>query len=409
MVKVINRQALIAERAENKETAPVNVFAGTMRDNLRMTSPQLVQFPVENATRDTALVSAKGRWENSEGYAKLWQEIGERQHRIVNAAQAPAAADLAALISKVFIDITKRQMATGDYTSRVATEMTDLNFPQLVPLREIYPYRAKFQTISGANDSVPLVEQALGEEDSLSLTIKAAGWKTSLANLVYNTLHDLQKVTEAIAMADEDERNRATLGAIVGATYVASQKQAADNTANSSYDYKMYETFRKAIKLLRGLKDYRTERSIGVPSMSILCNSANTWDIERVIRGQLTVGGTTGTLTSQNLQGLPISEIIEYDQGNNNGFTWGKEVLSSPGVTAGKCYLFVPREYFWVANKRPLTLEIGAGSVLQLSQEERAWYRIQGEFSKVFFGSSYAGTGLGASYGAVVEISLPSA
>jgi hypothetical protein len=407
MVKVINKQTLIAERVQNKETHPVNIFAGTKEQNLSGSKPQLLKFPVENTARETALVSAKGQWLNSDGYAKLWQEIGERQHRIVNAAQPPAASELADLISKVFIDITKRQQATGDFTSRVATELTNLEFPELIPLRDIYPYRAKFQTISGANDSVPLVEQALGGTDSVTLTIKAAGWKTSLKNLVYNSLHDLQKVNEAIVMGDEDERNAATLGVIVGATYVASQQQAADATAGASFDYKMYETLRKGLKKLRGLKDYRTSREIAVPSISVLCNSANTWDIERVIRGQLTVGGTNGTITSQNLQALPIGEIIEYDQGNNNGFPLGKETLSYPGVTAGKCYLFVPREYFWVANKRPLTMEVGMGSVLQLSQEERAWYRIQGEFTKLFLGSSFPATSLGASFGAVIECTLP--
>jgi len=81
--------------------------------------------------------------------------------------------------------------------------------------------------------------------------------------------------------------------------------------------------------------------------------------------------------------------------------------LSFPGVTAGKAYLFVPREYFWVLNKRPLTMETSRGSALQLSTEERAWYRVQSEFSKIFFGSSYPGTSLGAGYGAIVEVTLP--
>jgi hypothetical protein len=169
----------------------------------------------------------------------------------------------------------------------------------------------------------------------------------------------------------------------------------------------MYNTHRKAIKKLRGLKDPLTDRPIAVPSIAILCNSQNTWDIERVIRGQLMSGGGNGLISTNNMTGLPIAQIIEYDQGITNGFSWGKKELSYPGVTAGKCYVFVPRTYGWVLNKRPLTLETGPGNVLQFSKEERAWYNVQTEFDRLLLGSSYAGTSLGAGYGAIIEVTLP--
>ena len=169
----------------------------------------------------------------------------------------------------------------------------------------------------------------------------------------------------------------------------------------------MYNTIRKGIKKLRGLKDPQTGRKIVAGQISILDNSVNTWDLQRVIGGQLTTGGANGTLTTQNLQALPIQNIIEYDQGITDGKTYGKDTLDFPGVTAGKCYLFVPLEYAFVVNKRPLTLETGKGSVLELSTEERAWYRVYAPYLKDFLGSSYAGTALGASFGAILEVTLP--
>ena len=120
--------------------------------------------------------------------------------------------------------------------------------------------------------------------------------------MLYNTLHTLEKVNRAVVAADTDARNARTVGVIVGATYVASQKQAADNTANATYDAKMYNTMRKAIKLIRGLKDPLTKSKIAVPSLSLLVNSADSWDIERVINGQL--GSGNGTVGGSNLASL---------------------------------------------------------------------------------------------------------
>ena len=399
MVKVINREALIEKRVKSNFATEAMVFSGSADQNLKDSKPVVYG--------DKILVPMKnGNWENSEGKIRLWNEIGEL-HKKINAAQAPSDEALTALLGKIFIDITRRAQEAPDLTSLIATEDTNLEFSETINMREIWPYRGKFKTISGSNDSVPLIEQALGEVDTVNMEIVALGWKDSLKNLLFNRLHSIEKVLQSVVSADTDYRNSKTVGVIVGATYVASQKQAADATEGATYDVKMYNTFRKAIKKIMGLKDIRTNRNIAVPSLAVLCNSADTWSIERVINGQLQSAGTGGALNSLNTSALPIAQIIEYNQGINDGFTWGKETLSFPGVTAGKCYLFVPREYFWVMNKRPLVMETGRGSVLQLSTEERAWYRAMTEYHKIFLGSSYPATTVGPGYGAVIEISLP--
>ena len=411
MPKIINRETLLEQRLKNEHTTPMAVFAGDARANLAAKAPQIfVQADVKLTNAD---------YENSAGHRKLWNEIGELQHRAKNmpeeelikkaqnAAQAPGASVLEDLLGKIFIDITRRAQEAGDLTSVIAKEETNLAYAENVNLRDILPYRGEFGVISGANDSVELIEQATGSTETVAHVIRGLGWKTTLANLLYNELHSLSKVNQAVADAFTDMRNSRTIGQIVAATYVASQQQAADTTAGATFDAKMYNTIRKAIKKLRALKDPLTERPIAVPSIAILCNSANTWDIERVIRGQLMSGGGNGLISTSNMTGLPIAQIIEYDQGITNGFTWGKKPLSFPGVTAGKCYLFVPRTYGWVLNKRPLTLETGPGNVLQFSKEERAWYNVQTEFDRLLFGSSYAGTSLGAGYGAIIEVELP--
>lgn len=362
---------------------------------------------------NTALAFRGNRFANLRGGSELAQrfelesnieELERLRYKIANAATAPSQADLEAFFGRFFLDVTRQVAKGGDLTALFAREETNLDFPELVYLRNLLPFRGAMGQVSGENDAVPLIEQNTGEVDSVPMVIKAVGWKDSLKNMVFNRFFDLGKVIEAARDADVDDRNDAIIGEIVRATFVASQKQAADATTDATLDEKTYKTIQAAVKKLRGLKDIQTHRKIAVPSINILCNSVDTWQIERVIRGQLgdNGGGARGNIVAA----LPVNAIVEYDHGINDGFTVGKKTLSYPGVTAGKCYLYVPG-YAIVPNKRPLTMETGTGSVLELSTEERAWYRIYGTYLKALMGSSYAGTTLGAGYGAIVEVTLP--
>lgn len=400
-LNVFDQDGLKEYRLKQKTATNVAIFSGNAAEN--------VKEKTEIIGKELIVPMTNTAWEGSEGYVQLWGEIKDlqdkaRKEMAVNANQAPSATTLEALLQKVIIDITRRRQESGDLTSLVATEITDFDFPEVITLRELYDYVGEMQEISGSNDSVPLIEQQLGTTDTLTMKILAIGWKDSLKNLLFNKLRDIEKANKAAVNAYVDKRNAATIGTIVSATYHASQKQAADATVGATFDALMYNTLRKGIKKVRTLKDPQTKLPIAVPSLTLLCNSADRWDIERVINGQL--GSGNGTITGQNMASLPIDTIIEYDHGILDGKTWGKKKLSYPGVTQGKAYLFVPREAFWVAVKRPLTMETGRGSVLQLSTEEKAWYGVQGEHYKQFLGSSYPAAGT-TGEGFIVEITFP--
>lgn len=386
MLKIYNSDNLIAERKAAAKTVHAPLFEGTMHAN---------KAGIQGPTKI---------FSSSKPAGEIVNEMEEIRHSIVsNAAQAPAASAIEAFFGKFYIDVTRRAMEAPDLTSLIAQEATNFEFPETVNLRDVIPFRGKMAVISGSNDDVPLIQQNGGNVDTMSMQIKAVGWKDSMKNMLFNKFFTMDKVVQAAVDADVDARNAATVGLIVGATYVASQQQAAVSTSGLTYDEKVYETVLAAWKKLVALLDPQTGRKISVPRVSILCNSADSWSIANVINGQL----NGNSAKSSNRPALPISSLIEYDQGINHGFTIGKETASFPGVTAGKCYIFVPGVMI-VANKRPLTMETGRGSVLELSTEERAWYRVQGEYAKDFLGSSYPGTALGAGYGAIVEITLPS-
>jgi len=332
-------------------------------------------------------------------------KLEELQRIVSNAESAPATADIEAFFGRFFLDVTRRAQEAGDLTSLIAREETNLSFPKLLYLRDVLPYRGKMEENSGENDGVPLIEAATGELATIALSIQAIGWKGSIANMLWNEWFSMDKVTQAAVDAWTDMRNAKVIGAIVAATFVATQKQAAINTSGLTYDEKVYETLLAGVKVLRGLLDPLTDRKIALSDIRWLGNSADTWPLENVMRGQL--NGNGSGVRSSNRPALPISQIVEYDQGINNGFTIGKKSISLPGVTAGKGYLYVPGVAI-VANKRPLTMETGIGSVLDLSTEERSWYSVQGESLDNLLGSSAATPAGGAAgYGHIVEVTLP--
>jgi hypothetical protein len=407
-VKYLDSQALIDERIRNKETRSANVVDETMTDVFRegyTPKPELVQ----NVQMSTP------KWEGSAAHFDVWNKFHEMRSKLprnkeaLNAAQAPSAATIAGLLGQFFVDVTRRAMESPDLTDKITQEIVNANFPKSVTLEDFLPYRGEFRAISGTGNNVDLIELATGATDTVTLGIKALGWETTLENILFNPIHNLQKVSQAVADAYTDQRNANTVGRIVGATFVASQSQAVVEPPNSSYDVKMYQTLLAGLQTLMKLKDYMTGRQISTaPGIRLLCNSADRWAIERVVNGQLSQV-TNGVFSSQNLSGLPISEILVYDQGITNGFSYKTKTLSFLGVTAGTCYVFVPSTYNWLLTKRGLTQEVGLANPLQTLKESRMWYFSDATYDKYFLGSSYAGSGWGAGYGSIVKITLPDA
>jgi len=397
-VKVINsatvREDAVAGYEKNKNGVMVPVFRGGMESNFNGGKDQMVMLNVKpevaNGDINELAYRAKNEREENAGKAK-------------NAADAPSTAALEAFFGKYYIDLQRQAKEAGDLTSLIANEVTDFNMDKTVTVRDYEPFRGQMKTVSGVNDAVPLLQQNTGNTDTFSLEIKAVGWKDTLDNLLYNKFWSMDKVVQAAADAYTDAKNAATAGVIIGTTYDASQKQAYTAVSGQTADENRYDALLAGYKKLKGLKDIYTKRSIPVPSVSILCNSADTWALEGIIRGQLNENG--GGARGSNRRALPINQIIEYDHGINDGFTIGKELASFPGVTAGKCYLFVPG-VMMIGNKRPLTMETGMGSPLELSTEERAWYGVFGGFYKQFLGTSFVGATCGDGYGYIVEVAL---
>jgi hypothetical protein len=279
-------------------------------------------------------------------------------------------------------------------------------FGKSVRLDEFLDAGAAFEPIYGNNDAVPLLEHKTGATGTVSMDLFAVGDKTSLQDVIFNPLYDIQKVMRAVTRGYVGYRNnRNVLGLMVAKTaaagWDAGQQQAADTTTNATKEELLYNTLVNAYATLLGLTDAQTGQTIAADQVYLAIPYDKQLWFQRTVNGQLNLGGKGKPSNFETLSWL--NAIIPY---RGDTIYAGEKTHSYPGVNSAYAYLFVPKAAYTL-TKRQLTMEQGKGSVLNLSQEERVWYGIQTEYVAEFFGYSHS-TPVGSSgTGMCLEITLP--
>jgi hypothetical protein len=399
---IVTAEKLVADKVKNGTTREAKVIFGNGKD-------QLKNSKIETSDPVLFKVGAPD-WKNSAARYELYSNMKVLQDKMLDAEKnsAPLPSDIMTYLEYLFIDVNRLADEKADYSGNICNVLFRPDATDPTKMRDLIPYVGKEKVITGENDSVPMIEETGANLATVDLSFKAFGHKSSIRNMVFNPFATTQRILEAAATINVDSRNNDVIGTIVGKTYPALQSQAADATG-ATFDQKMYLTIQKALKKLAVLKHPLTGQTLATMGAfaggcKILAHPADAWDIDRVIRGQLMLAGGIAA----NMSALPISEIIPYGGGIMNGLTWGKEVLSLPGVTAGTAYLFLPNALGgFVVDKITQTLEVGSGSVLTLSTEERAWYRVNGVFLDWLLGGAKDNTNSGL--GCIVKITLPAA
>jgi hypothetical protein len=410
MIKIATADSYAEEKVVNGLTREARVIMGNGADNAKSGAPRThkIGYVANGQVVEVDAIPFKvtsRKWKNSEGQFNLYREMNAARERIQNGALAPSATDLAAYYAMLFIDVQRQADELADHSAAIFNVVSRPDAQEVTYLRDLIPYTGKEKIITGAGDSVPLLEENQAQSAAVTLYFKAFGRKDSIRNLVFNPFDQVQRVTEAAAKINVDSRNNDVIGPIVAATYGALHAQAADATSGATYDVLMYNTLRKGLKTLSKLTHPLTNQTMAAlggfsSKVKILCHPGDTWSIQRIASGQL--AGAGGLL--QVATALPFAEIIPYGGGIMNGLTWGKETLSLPGVTQGTCFMFLPNDLGgFVLDKIGQTMEMGSGSVLELSKEERAWYRVNGLFPTWFQGGSATNTGKGC----VIKVTLP--
>ena len=397
MIPVLDGEALHVKMANARHSRKISVFEGGMDYNLA--TEQAATHYVQN------IAVTSPAWKESDKRAGLHDRINSLRAKLKaqeNASQGYNPRDVADLIGAYFIDIVRLSDETPDYTSVLTTVFSRPNMPKDINLRDFLPYTGREQEIRGSNDSVPLIEEAAAEVTLISLAIKAFGHKSSLFNMVFNPFWDVNRLMETVAAIRVDSRNDDVIGKIVRAEYDEKHSQAADETGETR-DLKVYNTVDNALTKLFGLYHPQFDtRKLGTmsPRVYLLLNPMDVRKTRPAISGGLVGAGGI----RQMVNALPIDGVIPYAGGVQDGLPWGKEKLSFPGVKEGEFFLVGVTPYGGMTFvKRDLTLETGTGSALQLSREERAWYRIGVTFMDWLIGH----TAEGKAYGGIAKGVLP--
>ena len=394
LIPVIDSTVLHERMANTRHSRNVSVYQGNAKDNLA-----IEQVPTYY---NQDIVVTSPAWRDSDRRARLHNTIRGLRGRLEtqrNANQGLDPATIAELMGAYFIDIVRLSDEMPDYTGTLTTVFNRPDMPKDINLRDFLPYTGMEREINGSNDSVPLIEEAAAEKVLISLIIRAFGHKNSLYDVVFNPFWDINRLMETAATIRIDSRNDDVIGKIVKATYDAGHTQTPLITADTR-DLRIYETVDAAIdKLYRLYHPQFKLKRLGEmnPKVYLLINPMDRRKVQPIVSGGLVGAGGL----RQMVNALPIDGIIAYAHGIQHGLPWGKvEALNFPGVKEGEFYLVGVTPYGGMTFiKRDLTLETGTGSVLQLSREERAWYRIGVTFMDWLIGH----TEDGKAYGGIIK------
>lgn len=279
--------------------------------------------------------------------------------------------DLYDFVDKTRLDVTRRVLARPVLFPFIYDVQNNPNFTRTMTLQEILPIGIKFNTNSGSDESVTMGDFKTGSTETLTQTIKAAGYTWDLAFELYNVLFEMQRLNDAVARGYAAEVNNDHLAPIITGTYTGAKASGA-SAVGDTWMEKWYHTILDAKRDLRERTDPVTNRQIETTGLVLLCSVADAEDIQWVINGQL-----NSPADSKNLSSIPgISSVIGYD---GDTFDVGDKTYTFSGVSDGTCFLIkpIPRGFI-SAWKRQLTMLVQAqGNILKLERERRAWYYVQ--------------------------------
>jgi hypothetical protein len=397
MARLLDAKGLREFRVENKYSKVDRVYPGDGKFNLANSNMQ----PIADKDGKTGIVAQMDsmEYENSELHASVWNRLSDYRTKLVkNAAMLPD--DWATMTDLIRIDISRRRVQEPDYTDMIGIEVNRPEAGLSITLEEFLEWAAVFEDIGGNNDPLPLMEHKSGATTPLTFDLKGVADKTSLKEILFSSLYDLERRNRAIVRAYTGIRNdRNVLGRMVNATWAASQQVAADATAGATKEELLYNTIVSGLKLLYSLKDPQTKQVINTPDVFLVIPKGTEWAFMRAIGGQLNQGGKGKVGNFEALS--QIGAIIPY---RGDTIYWNKKTVTYTGCPTGKAYLFVPKVANYTIVKRGLTTVVGQGDVTKLEQNATAWY-----FSDVAYNTEFLGAtgGLAAGEGYCVELTLP--
>jgi hypothetical protein len=276
------------------------------------------------------------------------------------------------------IDISISKISKGNMRGAFYNIQNNPDADKIISIDEFFPYGIVFEENTGEGQSVTKGETFLGQTDTMEHLIYAAGFDYTLLAALFDKSLDMQKLSNAVILAEDAKKNDLSLSPIINETYSGAQQTAADTKSGASRQELLYNTLANALDDISQREDPVTGRKIDASDLRILCSPLDARHIETVIGG-FDIQGQDEPKNLGSLAGS-FSQIVAYD---GDVINMRAKTITYSGVTDGTIYIVKPNRYMNISIKRNLTLEVDPQpNVMTLSQEERAWYFVEGQYNE---------------------------
>lgn len=278
------------------------------------------------------------------------------------------------LYDAVRLDLTIRKEARPTVRQFLYTEADMPNASKDVRPTELFPYGFVFEENNGEGESVRQGQNLGGQYDTIPMKIYAAGFTWTLLASLFDNSYDLSRMSEGVALAYSAKKDDLALAPIIGGTYTGAKATAASTVGTNRQELLM-NTLMDAIDDLSDRTDPVTKRKIVGEDLVVLASSKDARHIEHVMSG-------LGNSTPEKYTALnQISKVIAYD---GEVIDLPNKSVTYTGCTSGTVFLIKKNRYFAIPIKRRLTMELDqTPDVSTLSQEQRAWYFVEGMYNTV--------------------------
>ena len=209
------------------------------------------------------------------------------------------------------IDISISKISKGNMRAPFYNIQNNPDADKIISIDEFFPYGIVFEENTGEGQSVTKGETFLGQTDTLEHLIYAAGFDYTLLAALFDKSLDMQKLSNAVTLAEDALKNDLSLTPILGGTYTGVKATGADAKSGASRQELLYNTLANALDDISEREDPITGRKLDASDLRILCSPLDARHIETVIGG-FDIQGQDEPKNLGSLTGS-FSSIVAYD------------------------------------------------------------------------------------------------
>lgn len=256
------------------------------------------------------------------------------------------------IIQKSVIDLELGREAVPLLYGPIYRRLEDANFTQFVDVTPFTNAQVVFLEHMELEE-VKFGSRKIGVKDTVPIITYTAGLQWTEDMVLYDKTWEITEANRAFGEAYNALLNHIHLNPIIGYTYAAKNKTAA-NTTGATLLEKMRNTLKAA--LIHSSQDKNTDTKSPRRPNILLAHSSRRWDIEECLQ-RMQLGGTIYPAISQ------IDTLIFYDGWST---AVGEKTYEYSGVTSTKAYLIEAQKYFRELVKHDLRIDASGADITRL-------------------------------------------